>query len=421
MKGRMAKNVVMGFILMFGMGCAAAPQFKPTPVTPQRFEADQYRAKVDTMYIVLDASKSMTKWPYQGRPKINIAKDMVYHMNQTLPDLDMSAGVRVFGQNPEVAPGDTALIYGITKYSQSGVTGAINDIQGHGMDTPMAAALEAAGKDLASTRGPIALILVSDGEHPEISKLPISIDAKALKDKYGERLCIYTIGIGDNPQGISRLQEIAQIGGCGFYKNANELASAAAMGDFVEQVFLTKLMDSDGDGVYDKDDACPGTPPGVEVDERGCPLPTPKPKVVTPADSDGDGVLDRRDKCPNTPTGAVVDADGCWITGTVHFDFDKSNIKTEFEPVLMKIAAVMKQNPNVQLTIHGHTDSIGTESYNQGLSERRAQSAKQYLMDRGIDSSRVSTVGHSFRQPIATNKTKAGRAENRRAEFEPMR
>ncbi|MGM0427331.1 MAG: OmpA family protein [Thermodesulfobacteriota bacterium] len=421
MKGKMVKYTVMFCITLFGMGCAAAPQFKPGPFTAHQFDLDQYASKVNTALIVFDASKSMTKWPYKGTPKINIAKDVVHRMNQTIPDIEMESGLRVFGQNPEVASGDTALIYGITDYSQSGLDSALNAIQGHGMETPMSAAVEAAGNDLAATSGPIALILVSDGEHPEIPNLPVDKNIKALKDQYGARLCIYTIGIGDNPEGITRMKEIARTGGCGFFKTADDLTSAAAMADFVEEVFLTKLRDSDGDGVYDKDDMCPGTPPGVEVDERGCPLEAPKPKAAAPADSDGDGVMDDRDKCPNTPVGAEVDADGCWITGNVHFDFDKSNIKTRFEPILIKIAAVMKQNPELQLTINGHTDSIGTESYNQGLSERRAQSAKQYLKDRGIDGSRLSIVGHSFRQPIATNETSEGRAENRRAEFEPVR
>jgi OOP family OmpA-OmpF porin len=109
------------------------------------------------------------------------------------------------------------------------------------------------------------------------------------------------------------------------------------------------------------------------------------------------------------------------MIGKVHFDFDKSNIKPQYEPILNDIADVMRRNPMLRLRVHGHTDSIGTEQYNQGLSERRARAAEQYLIGRGIDSARLSTVGHSFRQPIETNKTKTGRAQNRRAEFEPMR
>jgi len=425
MNGNFFRNMVVFFMLVFGLGCAAAPQFTPTPFTPHQFDTDRYAAKVDTLLILFDASKSMTKWPYQGRAKINIAKDVVYHMNQTIPDVNMKAGLRVFGQNPKVASGETALLCGIAQYSRAGLDKGLNEIQGPGENTPMSAALTAAGEDLAGTRGPIALILISDGVDPEIPHLPVTNAAKALKDRYGDQLCIYTIGVGDNAPGIARMKEIAQIGGCGFYRNAEELTSAGAMADFVKQVLLTQLMDSDGDGVYDRDDMCPDTPPGVKVDARGCPLPVSAPKVekikmAPPPDSDGDGVVDSLDKCPNTPMGVEVDKNGCWMTGMVHFDFDKSNIKTRYEPILMNIAAVMKKNPGIRLIINGHTDSIGTEAYNQGLSERRAQSAKQFLMDEGIDGSRLETVGHSFRQPIATNKTGSGRAMNRRDEFQVM-
>ena len=391
-----AKTYRVVVILVLGImfiGCAA-PQYKPASFTPQQFDPDRYVAKVDNALILFDASSSMTEGLYKGRPKIHIAKDFVYRMNQTLPKLNVNAGLRTFGQNASVGPGETALVYGMTGYSRAGLKGGLDAIEGRGGYTPISAALAAAHGDLSGSRGPIAVILVSDGEDPHIPDLPLIDDLRALKNKYGDRLCIYTVGMGNDRAGLNRLREIAEIGGCGFYTHADELATVGEMADFVEKVFLA---------------------------ERPKPAPKPEPKPAMPMDSDGDGVYDDRDKCPGTPKGAIVDADGCWVTGNIHFDFDKSDIKPQYESVLNEIASVMKRNPMQQLRIHGHTDSIGTEAYNQGLSERRARSAEQYLIGKGVDPANLSIMGHSFRRPIATNETDAGRAQNRRAEFEPIR
>jgi len=173
-------------------------------------------------------------------------------------------------------------------------------------------------------------------------------------------------------------------------------------------------LDSDGDGVPDSKDECPNTPEGVEVDEVGCPL-----------DSDGDGVPDYLDKCPGTPAGAKVDANGCEIMGNVsinvttdHFDFDSAQLKPAMMAALDDVAAkVAASAGNETLEIVGHTDSTGTESYNQGLSERRAQAATDYLASQGIDPSMMIVKGMGERSPVADNGTRDGRAMNRRVDI----
>jgi OOP family OmpA-OmpF porin len=102
----------------------------------------------------------------------------------------------------------------------------------------------------------------------------------------------------------------------------------------------------------------------------------------------------------------------------IHFDFDKYNIKPEWMPVLDEAADILQTNPNISVIIEGHTDSIGSVPYNQKLSERRANSVYQYLLNKGIASSRMSTVGYGELQPKATNETDEGRAINRRVEFQ---
>ncbi len=170
--------------------------------------------------------------------------------------------------------------------------------------------------------------------------------------------------------------------------------------------------DSDGDGVIDANDRCPGTPAGTKVDAYGCAL-----------DSDGDGVLDNQDACPNTPAGAKVDEKGCQIQEKVvidmrlNFDTNKYAIKPEMVSEIAKVAEFLRQFSNVDAEIQGHTDSVGSAKYNQGLSERRAKSVVDYLVANfGIEASRLSGVGYGEARPIADNATAEGRALNRRAE-----
>ena len=171
---------------------------------------------------------------------------------------------------------------------------------------------------------------------------------------------------------------------------------------------------TDGDNVADYLDRCPGTPAGVGTDKWGC-----------PADSDNDGVYDYEDKCPNTPKGTDVDDTGCPFEGdkiaiitNVNFDFDRANIRSDAAAKLGRVISILKENPDIKVRIVGHTDSTGTKDYNQGLSERRAVSVRRHLQDKGISITRLSVRGGGEAEPLVSNKTRAGRAVNRRVEFE---
>ncbi|HZF71550.1 OmpA family protein [Sulfuricurvum sp.] len=147
---------------------------------------------------------------------------------------------------------------------------------------------------------------------------------------------------------------------------------------------------------------------------KPAPTPAPKPVVEAPMDSDGDGVFDAEDKCPNTPQGFKVDSDGCPLTYSfkVFFDFDSSRIKKEFRGTIEEFATFMKENPYVA-EIQGHTDSTGTDEYNQGLSERRANAVMKKLIELGIDPKRLKAVGFGEKQPLNDNSTKEKRQQNR--------
>jgi len=170
-------------------------------------------------------------------------------------------------------------------------------------------------------------------------------------------------------------------------------------------------LDSDGDGVTDDKDRCPGTPRGTKVDAFGCEL-----------DSDGDGVIDALDQCPNTPRGDRVDARGCTLAGAfvlrgVNFDNDSAELSAEARATLDEAVATLKRYPNLKVEIAGHTDRRSTPEYNQALSERRAQAVLDYFVHQGIPAANLSAKGYGQMQPIAENYSEAGRARNRRVEL----
>jgi OOP family OmpA-OmpF porin len=167
-------------------------------------------------------------------------------------------------------------------------------------------------------------------------------------------------------------------------------------------------MDSDGDGIMDPLDECPDTPAGVNVGKNGC-----------AQDSDGDRVPDDFDRCPDTPQGAAVDDQGCWLIGNVYFDLDESRIKPQFRDLLDEVAEVMQQNPEISMSIQGHTDSIASDAYNMQLSENRAEQVKLYLMKKGVEADRLTTKAFGEDDPKRSNIDPEARAMNRRVELHP--
>jgi outer membrane protein OmpA-like peptidoglycan-associated protein len=155
--------------------------------------------------------------------------------------------------------------------------------------------------------------------------------------------------------------------------------------------------DEDGDGVLDSRDKCPGTPKGVRVDADGCPPPAPAPVVEE----------------------AVVVKEETIVIRDVNFQFDSAKLTAADKDKLNTIATRLKQEAaSARLTVTGHTDSVGSDAYNQKLSDRRAHSVVEYLIESGVPrSSFVSVTGAGESQPVADNKTADGRAMNRRTEI----
>ena len=178
---------------------------------------------------------------------------------------------------------------------------------------------------------------------------------------------------------------------------------------------LAGCPDADGDGIADKDDACPNEAGPAE--NKGCPWP----------DKDGDSVLDKDDACPDVP--GVVANQGCPelpeavrkslndYAKTILFDTGRSTIKERSEEVLKNIVAILEEYSRARFSIDGHTDSVGSSSLNQKLSQERAYSVMNYLIENGIASSRLEAAGYGEDRPLADNGTSSGRKTNRRVEI----
>ncbi len=188
-------------------------------------------------------------------------------------------------------------------------------------------------------------------------------------------------------------------------KAAPVVAVAAATAAVVAVV----EKDTDGDGVVDSMDKCPDTPAGTLVNAEGCP-------VVL--DDDNDGVENAKDLCPNTPAGEKVDTNGCPLVVNLHINFanDSAEIPASANDLLDKYAAFLKRNTNYSAKIVGYTDNVGSEAYNQKLSEKRAKAVMNALIERGVDAKQLSAIGMGELNPVASNDTAEGRAQNRRIE-----
>lgn len=401
--------LLLGFVLSACAGMSTSSTGDITCTTGDMgsmIKSGEYQKKVDNFLIIQDASSSMSDRlseyfiPYEPT-KLALSKDLATCLNNSLPDnFDVNAGMRVFGP----VYSDKGLIYGMTKYSKGDLANAINSVSGTGGVTPLANSITSASGDLYEMPGNAAVIIISDGLNTE-GDSPAAA-AAAMKDMYGDNVCIYTVLVDNDPKGKMIMEQIAEVGKCGSATTAGSLVArtqsdgsvvgADGMSDFVKTVFLEKAppkpapvappakvdLDSDSDGVPDSIDQCPNTPRGIKVDKVGCPVPIPQ-KVA--------------------------------ITLLVEFDFDKTAVRPEYHGDIEKVANFLTAYPKTTGVLEGHTDSIGTEEYNMGLSKRRAESVKKYLVEKfSIDAGRISTEGHGESSPVASNETKEGRQRNRR-------
>lgn len=168
--------------------------------------------------------------------------------------------------------------------------------------------------------------------------------------------------------------------------------------------------DSDFDGVVDGRDRCLFTPEGVAVDSNGCAL-----------DEDNDGIPDYLDECLGTPAGTQVNLGGCPVVllsmNNITFETNSARLTDADKRVLDSAVPKINASSSSVIEVVGHTDSRGTDSYNQALSERRARAVMDHLVNAGVAANRLFASGRGEAEPVASNDTEAGRQQNRRVEI----
>lgn len=350
-------------VFMGLMVTACAQKNIPTPFTPtdlnSKVTSGDYVQKVDNFLLILDDTKSMNLDRHWSSP-LDKAKVVAHNMNNTIPALKLQAGMRAFGPNRYSLADGSALQHGMTAHSKSAFGEAVNSVMKTGGNTPLARTFTLAEADLANSTGDIAVVVVSDGEE-NIGGSAVKA-AKELKDKYKDRICIYTILIGNSAAGRATMEKIAQASGCGFATDEEALSTPAGMASFVEKVFLK-----------------------------------PAEKVVVP---------------PPPP----VDKKCFTIELKVEFDFDKSKIKSQYFKTLTEFADLVRAYPNHTVNLEGHTCNIGTDAYNMKLGQRRADSVRNFILKnfKDIDPARLTAISYGETKPAVSNDKKDQRPHNRR-------
>jgi OmpA-OmpF porin, OOP family len=342
-----------------------------------KLKSGQYIQNANNFVIILDRTGSMGS-DYAGVQKFIIEKSLVSKFNSYIPDLSLNGGLRTLGQN--YADFDvTKLEYGMTKYDPKSLDGVIQKLDNPFGDSPLEAAILAAGKDLKGLQGKSALVIFTDAV--DMGDAPVKA-ATSVKSQYGDKLCIYTVQIGNDEKGGKILDRIVKAGQCGVYAKGDDLANDSAMSDFVERIFLASKP--------------------AEA------LPAPRPAKVVPQVQPE--VMKEATVQREAPASKEVS-----IELLVQFDTGKAIVKPKYNNEIKKVADFMKEYPDTTAIIEGHTDNVGKEAANVKLSQRRADSIKASLVKKfGIDSSRLKAVGYGPNKPIASNGTKEGKQKNRR-------
>lgn len=350
-------SVTLSALLSLGLlaGCAATPSGPAPTFQADKIDAESYVPKVDAFAVILDASSSM-KDESQGAVKFSTAKDLVSAFNQTVPELDYNAGLARFGGYSDDAA-QAAVVYGLSTYQRSGFESGLGSVSQASGITPMAEGIDAAAEALNGQSGPVAVILVSD--FWKVVHQRAALDAaERLASQHQGNFCLYIVKVGDFAGSGWLIDKMAAVSECSKAMNASDLASAGALGAFVKDALL-------------------------------------KP-------------------APEKP----VQYEKISFAATALFDFDKSVLKPEGKAELRQLGEYIKGKSVkvVDINVIGHTDSVGTEAYNQKLSERRAMAVKDFLTSEGVDGSIIDASGQGETNPVADNGTDAGRAKNRRVE-----
>jgi OOP family OmpA-OmpF porin len=369
----MLRRVALVSCLLGGLACAS-PSVAPLgagPITPGPGE----RVAVTHNYLIVDSSESVTE-------VFQTERALVESFIAAQPEGTYEQGGTAFG-------GYQRQTEALTPFNRAAAKQYATDLEHLSEGTPIDRVFGEVGQDLAGKSGQASVVVFSDGRPTdpigrEVAEQKVLDAAGRLAEGFNGQVCIHTVHVGDDPAGAEFLRRLSTRTGCGSARSMGSVMNTAALQNFEREVFL-------------------GAVPAV---------------AAAPRDSDGDGVMDDSDQCPGTPHGVTVDERGCWVIKNLRFAFDSSKIEPQYYAELNDVAARLKEvGPGVRVRIDGHTDNVGTAAYNLGLSKRRANSVKEFLVNAGVPASQLETEGFGLANPAYSNDTAEGRANNRRVEL----
>jgi OOP family OmpA-OmpF porin len=286
--------------------------------------------------------------------------DVAHRMNATIPPLDYSAGLAAYSSGTCLDGDSVRMLYGMAPYQRDAFADALSGISCAGGTTPLADAVDVSAAALGSQRGDTALIIISDFASIDSGRVTAAVEA--LQSGSNGELCVHTVTIGDGGSWDRQTAEaVAASTSCGSAVTAADIAAPDSMANYVRDVLLAA--------------APPAQAPAVTYEK-------------------------------NTLSTAAL------------FDFDSAVLKDSGKAALQELGDAIKARGArvVDIDIIGHTDSIGPAEYNMDLSVRRAESVRDYLVSEGVDAGIIDVSGEGETNPIASNDTAEGRAQNRRVE-----
>lgn len=356
----MRLRIGMALMVILALGCSAKqlPSESPLSVSPLQFQSNEIR-QPDQVIVITDASGTM--YDHKTFP---LAKALTQTFIAAMPEASApaarpggySVGLISFGGDERIGAGLAPLNRGALANTAASYR-ILGEVGGFGGRTPYRNVLAESRAQLAGKSAHSALVIFSDGLPDSEERAMAS--AKALIKSYNGSVCIHTVQTGDDPPGAAFLDRLSKLTGCGSTRSAASIHDSGAFMQFTRKVFAGK-----------------GAPP-----------------VVVDACS---GVIRLRG---------------------VEFEFDSAQLKGASSVVLDVAVDSLKGCPNIPVRVEGHTDSIGNDDYNQRLGLRRAQAVRQYFINGGLSSSRISAKSFGESRPIASNDTDEGRALNRRVEL----
>jgi OOP family OmpA-OmpF porin len=357
-------RIALAAPLLAALGCTSMPDKAPIQTAPVSATGEDWRV-TDNVILITDASGTM--WMKKTFPE---AKALTRSFVSAMPSSDARAaqpgnyntGLIGFGGDERKSTPLASFERGRLASTAASLE-IMGDVNGMGGTTPYAAVLTEAQQQLQGKRGRAALVIFSDGI-PDSDEAAMYA-AQRLVKSYPDEVCIHAVHTGDDPEGYAFLERLTRLTNCGSIRAASSIGSGPEVQRFASTVMLA-----------------PGLP------------------AVAAAPGPCAGVIRLRG---------------------IEFAFDSDAIRDDSKPVLDVAVEQLDRCPDIDITITGHTDSIGTEQYNMGLSNRRAEATRRYFIQSGIAADRLDAEGMGEGDPIAPNDTASGRAQNRRVELSPTR